>query len=127
MRQRKSQLYCHQDFQIFLVNGTSGIAVGMATNIPPHNLREVISAVVRIIDDQIEDRPETTLEEILEVSEVLSQTGLLRRPWRGSWQISSSFPPSLWLYKHLKKRASPMIRVILTFFRFALKIFCLRG
>ena len=39
----------------------------MATNIPPHNLREVISAVVRIIDDQIEDRPETTLEEILEI------------------------------------------------------------
>ena len=34
-----------------LVNGTSGIAVGMATNIPPHNLREVISAVVKIIDN----------------------------------------------------------------------------
>ena len=54
-------------FPNLLVNGTSGIAVGMATNIPPHNLREVISAVVRIIDDQIEDRPETTLEEILEI------------------------------------------------------------
>ena len=37
-----------------LVNGTSGIAVGMATNIPPHNLREIIGAVVKIIDDQIE-------------------------------------------------------------------------
>ena len=54
-------------FPNLLVNGTSGIAVGMATNIPPHNLREVISAVVRIIDDQIEDRPETTLEELLEI------------------------------------------------------------
>ena len=49
------------------VNGTSGIAVGMATNIPPHNLREVISAVVQIIDDQIADKEETTIEEILEI------------------------------------------------------------
>ena len=38
-----------------LVNGTTGIAVGMATNIPPHNLSEVISAVVKIIDDKIEE------------------------------------------------------------------------
>ena len=37
-----------------LVNGTSGIAVGMATNIPPHNLREVVSAIVKIIDNIIE-------------------------------------------------------------------------
>ena len=50
-----------------LVNGTSGIAVGMATNIPPHNLREVINAVVKIIDNQIEDKEETTIEEILEI------------------------------------------------------------
>ncbi len=50
-----------------LVNGTSGIAVGMATNIPPHNLKEVISAVVKIIDNQILDNRETTLEEILEI------------------------------------------------------------
>ena len=50
-----------------LVNGTSGIAVGMATNIPPHNLREVISAVVKIIDDQIEETGETTIEDILEI------------------------------------------------------------
>ena len=50
-----------------LVNGTSGIAVGMATNIPPHNLREVINAVVQIIDDQIEDKEETTIEEILKI------------------------------------------------------------
>ncbi|MDD3415653.1 MAG: DNA gyrase subunit A [Lachnospiraceae bacterium] len=55
-----------------LVNGTSGIAVGMATNIPPHNLREVISAVVKIIDDEVaieEDGtlPKTTIEDILKV------------------------------------------------------------
>ena len=50
-----------------LVNGTSGIAVGMATNIPPHNLREVISAVVKIIDNIIEEQRDTTIEEILEI------------------------------------------------------------
>jgi len=50
-----------------LVNGTSGIAVGMATNIPPHNLREVIDAVVKIIDDQIEKTGETTIEDILQI------------------------------------------------------------
>ena len=50
-----------------LVNGTSGIAVGMATNIPPHNLREVIGAVVKIIDDQIEENGETTIEDILQI------------------------------------------------------------
>lgn len=50
-----------------LVNGTSGIAVGMATNIPPHNLREVISAVVKIIDNIIEEDRETTIEELLEI------------------------------------------------------------
>lgn len=54
-------------FPNLLVNGTSGIAVGMATNIPPHNLREVINAVVKIIDNQIEDKEETTIEEILEI------------------------------------------------------------
>ena len=50
-----------------LVNGTSGIAVGMATNIPPHNLREVISAVVKIIDNIIEEDRDTTIEELLEI------------------------------------------------------------
>ena len=50
-----------------LVNGTSGIAVGMATNIPPHNLREVIDAVVKIIDDQIEEKEETSMEDILQI------------------------------------------------------------
>ncbi len=48
-----------------LVNGTSGIAVGMATNIPPHNLRETINAVVKLIDDQINETGETTIEDIL--------------------------------------------------------------
>ena len=47
-----------------LVNGTSGIAVGMATNIPPHNLAEVINAVVRLIDNIQEER-ETTIEDIM--------------------------------------------------------------
>ena len=49
-----------------LVNGTSGIAVGMATNIPPHNMREIIGAVVRIIDNKIAEQ-ETTMEELLEI------------------------------------------------------------
>ena len=50
-----------------LVNGTSGIAVGMATNIPPHNLREVIKAVVKIIDNIVEEQRETSIDEILEI------------------------------------------------------------
>lgn len=50
-----------------LVNGTSGIAVGMATNIPPHNLREVISAVVKIIDNQVEENRKTEIDEVLEL------------------------------------------------------------
>ncbi len=54
-------------FPNLLVNGTSGIAVGMATNIPPHNLKEIIHAVVKIIDDQIDDNGETTIEDILRV------------------------------------------------------------
>ncbi len=48
-----------------LVNGTTGIAVGMATNIPPHNLREVVEAVVKIIDNRIEEDRDTDIEEIL--------------------------------------------------------------
>ncbi len=50
-----------------LVNGTTGIAVGMATNIPPHNLREVISAVVKIIDNQILEDRKTEIDEILQL------------------------------------------------------------
>ena len=53
-------------FPNLLVNGTSGIAVGMATNIPPHNLRETINGVVKIIDNRIEDK-ETQIEEILDI------------------------------------------------------------
>ena len=50
-----------------LVNGTTGIAVGMATNIPPHNLREVIAAVVKIIDNQVLEDRGTEMEEILNI------------------------------------------------------------
>ena len=50
-----------------LVNGTTGIAVGMATNIPPHNLREVIAAVVKIIDNQVNENRQTTIEELLPI------------------------------------------------------------
>ena len=54
-------------FPNLLVNGTSGIAVGMATNIPPHNLREVIAAVVKMIDNRVSEDRETSLEEIMEI------------------------------------------------------------
>lgn len=54
-------------FPNLLVNGTTGIAVGMATNIPPHNLREVISAVVKIIDNRVEEGRETTIEEVMDI------------------------------------------------------------
>ena len=50
-----------------LVNGTTGIAVGMATNIPPHNLRETIDAVVKIIDNKVEEDRETQIEELLDI------------------------------------------------------------
>lgn len=72
-------------FPNLLVNGTNGIAVGMATNIPPHNLREVIGAVVKIIDDQIDDNGETSIEDIMEIvkgpdfptgAEILGKSGI---------------------------------------------------
>ena len=50
-----------------LVNGTQGIAVGMATNIPPHNLREVIAAVVKMIDNRVIEDRETDIEELLPI------------------------------------------------------------
>ena len=50
-----------------LVNGTSGIAVGMATNIPPHNLREVVNAVVRLIDNRVNEDRDTDIEEVLQI------------------------------------------------------------
>nr|WP_305131666.1 DNA gyrase subunit A [uncultured Acetatifactor sp.] len=50
-----------------LVNGTTGIAVGMATNIPPHNLREIVNAIVKIIDNKVEENRETSIDEILPI------------------------------------------------------------
>lgn len=54
-------------FPNLLVNGTTGIAVGMATNIPPHNLRETIDGVLKIIENKIEFDRETEIEEILDI------------------------------------------------------------
>ena len=54
-------------FPNLLVNGTTGIAVGMATNIPPHNLREVINAVVKIIDNEVLEDRKTEIDELLEI------------------------------------------------------------
>ena len=51
-----------------LVNGTSGIAVGMATNIPPHNLREVVDAVVKLIDNRVNEDRDTDMEEVLQIT-----------------------------------------------------------
>lgn len=50
-----------------LVNGTSGIAVGMATSIPPHNLTETINAIVKIIDNRVQENRDTEIEEIMEI------------------------------------------------------------
>ncbi len=63
----KEPLVLPSRFPNLLVNGTTGIAVGMATNIPPHNLREVIGAVVKIIDNRIEEDRGTEIEEILKI------------------------------------------------------------
>ena len=68
-------------FPNLLVNGTSESPVEWPTNIPPHNLKEIIDAVVKIIDDQIADKEETTIEEILQIGK---RTGLPHRrnhPW----------------------------------------------
>ena len=54
-------------FPNLLVNGTQGIAVGMATNIPPHNLKEVVDAVIKIIDNRVTEDRETEMEELLEI------------------------------------------------------------
>ncbi len=54
-------------FPNLLVNGTTGIAVGMATNIPPHNLREVTAAVVKMIDNRVNEDRDTSIEELLEI------------------------------------------------------------
>ena len=54
-------------FPNLLVNGAQGIAVGMATNIPPHNLKEVINAVLKIIDNKVQEDRDTEIDEILEI------------------------------------------------------------
>ncbi len=54
-------------FPNLLVNGTTGIAVGMATNIPPHNLREVTNAVVKIIDNRVIENRDTEIDELLDI------------------------------------------------------------
>ena len=54
-------------FPSLLVNGASGIAVGMATNIPPHNLNEIINAVIKLIDNRVEEDRETSIEELLQI------------------------------------------------------------
>ncbi len=54
-------------FPNLLVNGTTGIAVGMATNIPPHNLREVTDAVIKIIDNRVEEDRDTEIDELLDI------------------------------------------------------------
>jgi len=61
----KEPLVLPSRYPNLLVNGTTGIAVGMATNIPPHNLREVISAVVKIIDNRVEEDRDTDIDEVL--------------------------------------------------------------
>ena len=72
-------------FPNLLVNGTTGIAVGMATNIPPHNLREVIDAVVKIIDNRVEEDRETSIDEVMKIvkgpdfptgAEILGKAGI---------------------------------------------------
>ena len=79
-----------------LVNGTSGIAVGMATNIPPHNLREVIGAVVKIIDNIIEEDRETQIDEILRIikgpdfptgATILGTRGFEEAYWTGRGKV----------------------------------------
>ncbi len=62
----KEPLVLPARFPNLLVNGTSGIAVGMATNIPPHNLRETIDGVVKMIDNKVEGR-ETDIDELMEI------------------------------------------------------------
>ena len=83
-----------------LANGTSGIAVGMATNIPPHNLREIIGAIVKIIDNRIEEDRETSIDEVLDIvkgpdfptgAEILGTAGINEayRTGRGKIRVRS--------------------------------------
>ncbi len=83
-----------------LANGTTGIAVGMATNIPPHNVKELIDAVVRIIDNIVEDDRETSIEEVMSIvkgpdfptgAEILGRRGIEEayRTGRGKIKVRS--------------------------------------
>ena len=68
-----------------LVNGTTGIAVGMATNIPPHNLKEIVNAVVKIIDNRVLEDRETKIDEILSIVKAPDfPTGAMIMGTRGS-------------------------------------------
>ncbi len=84
-----------------LVNGTSGIAVGMATNIPPHNLREVIDAVVKIIDNHTQEDRDTDVEELIKIvkgpdfptaAKILGKTGISEayRTGRGKVKVRAA-------------------------------------
>ena len=63
----KEPVVLPSEYPNLLVNGTTGIAVGMATNIPPHNLREVVEAIVKMIDNRVNENRETTIDEILPI------------------------------------------------------------
>ncbi len=87
-------------FPNLLANGASGIAVGMATNIPPHNLREVIDAVVKIIDNRIEEDRDTSIDEVMQIvkgpdfptgAEILGTAGINQayRTGRGKIRVRS--------------------------------------
>ena len=54
-------------FPNLLCNGTTGIAVGMASNIPPHNIKETIDAVVKMINNRIDENRDTEIEELMSV------------------------------------------------------------
>ena len=74
-----------------LVNGTTGIAVGMATNIPPHNLRETIDGVIKIIDNRVEENRETTIEELMEIIKGLPDR--CHDPWQKRYQSGLPYRP----------------------------------
>ena len=67
MRRKRNRLYFLPGFQIFWSTVRTGIAVGMATNIPPHNLRETIDGVLKIIENKVDNDRDTEIEEILDI------------------------------------------------------------
>jgi DNA gyrase subunit A len=97
----KQPLVLPSRFPNLLVNGTSGIAVGMATNIPPHNLAEVIDAVVKIIDNAIIEDRETDIDELIDIvkgpdfptyGKILGKSGILEayRTGRGTVRVRAT-------------------------------------